>query len=119
LALGLPADDATDRYPVRPCWNSTGHRQSLRDRGRGVAAAPYEAIVAKAECHRDTVCEALKVLERAGVLTWQNRIARIRERCSDLFGPEGWRWRVRSDAIPFGRQASGRQTPTSSATRKP
>jgi hypothetical protein len=28
------------------------------------------------------------------VLTWQHRITRVRERCSDLFGHEGWRWRV-------------------------
>ena len=28
------------------------------------------------------------------MLTWQNRITRIRERCRDLFGREGWRWRV-------------------------
>jgi hypothetical protein len=28
------------------------------------------------------------------VLTWQNRITRIRERCTDLFGRHGWRWRV-------------------------
>ena len=35
-----------------------------------------------------------KALEFAGVLTWQNRITRIRERCRDLFGHDGWRWRV-------------------------
>jgi hypothetical protein len=34
------------------------------------------------------------VLEWAGVLTWQHRIARVRERCRDLWGREGWRWRV-------------------------
>ncbi len=34
------------------------------------------------------------MLEWAGVLTWQNRITRICERCRDLFGHEGWRWRV-------------------------
>ena len=28
------------------------------------------------------------------MLTWQNRITRIRERCRDLFGRGGWRWRV-------------------------
>jgi hypothetical protein len=28
------------------------------------------------------------------VLTWQHRITRIRERCRDLLGHEGWRWRV-------------------------
>ena len=40
------------------------------------------------------MAEALRALEFAGVLTWQNRIARIRERCADLFGRDGWRWRV-------------------------
>jgi hypothetical protein len=54
----------------------------------------YERIAAKAECHRCTVAEALKVLEWAGILTWQHRIARVRERCRDLWGREGWRWRV-------------------------
>jgi hypothetical protein len=54
----------------------------------------YERIAAKAECHRCTVAEALRVLEWAGVLTWQHRIARVRERCRDLWGREGWHWRV-------------------------
>jgi hypothetical protein len=40
--------------------------------------------------------EALRVLEWAGVLTWQHRIARIREACTDLFGRTTWRWRVNS-----------------------
>jgi hypothetical protein len=63
--------------------------------GRSGACFPsYAAIAAKAECHRATVAEALKVLEWAGVLTWQHRIARVRERCRDLWGHEGWRWRV-------------------------
>jgi hypothetical protein len=60
----------------------------------GACFPSYAAIAAKAECCRDTVAEALKVLERAGVLAWQHRIARIRERCRDLWGREGWRWRV-------------------------
>jgi hypothetical protein len=54
----------------------------------------YERIAEKAGCARSTVAEALKALEFAGVLTWQNRITRFRERCVDLFGREGWRWRV-------------------------
>ena len=54
----------------------------------------YEAIAAKAECARNTVYEALKVLEWAGVLTWQNRIARIQVRERDLFGRWASRWRV-------------------------
>jgi Helix-turn-helix domain len=54
----------------------------------------YDAIAERADCARSTVAEALKVLEWAGVLTWQQRIARIRERCTDLFGRTSWRWRV-------------------------
>jgi hypothetical protein len=54
----------------------------------------YERIAEKAGCARSTVAEALKALEFAGVLTWQNRITRIHERCRDLFSHDGWRWRV-------------------------
>jgi len=54
----------------------------------------YEAIADRAGCARSTVAEAVKVLEWAGVLTWQHRITRIRERCTDLFGRISWRWRV-------------------------
>ncbi len=60
----------------------------------GCCFPSYEAIAAKAECARSTVAEALKALEFAGVLTWQHRITRIRERCRDLFGREAWRRRV-------------------------
>jgi hypothetical protein len=28
------------------------------------------------------------------VLTWQNRIVRVRESCQDLWGRAGWQWRV-------------------------
>jgi hypothetical protein len=60
----------------------------------GCCFPSYERIAEKAGCARSTVAEAIKVLEFAGVLTWQNRIVRIRERCRDLWGKEGWRWRV-------------------------
>jgi Helix-turn-helix domain len=60
----------------------------------GTCYPGYETIAAKAGCARSTVAEAIKALEFAGVLTWQNRITRIRERCADLWGREGWRWRV-------------------------
>jgi hypothetical protein len=60
----------------------------------GCCFPSYVAIAAKAECCRDTVCEALKVLEWAGVLTWQHRIARIQVRERDLFGRWASRWRV-------------------------
>jgi Helix-turn-helix domain len=54
----------------------------------------YERIAEQARCARSTVAEALKVLEWAGVLTWQHRITRVRERCTDLFGRINWRWRL-------------------------
>ena len=54
----------------------------------------YEAIAAKAECARSTVAEALKVLEWAGVLSWQNRITRALVRQRDLFGRWSNRWTV-------------------------
>ena len=27
-------------------------------------------------------------------MSWQHRLTRIREACTDLFGRQGWRWRV-------------------------
>jgi hypothetical protein len=60
----------------------------------GVCFPSYEATDRKAGCARSTVAEALKVLEWAGVLSWQNRLTRIRERCTDLFGRATWRWRT-------------------------
>jgi hypothetical protein len=60
----------------------------------GCCFPSYEAIADKASCARSTVAEALKALEWAGVLTWQHRITRVRERCTDLFGRISWRWRM-------------------------
>jgi hypothetical protein len=60
----------------------------------GLCFPSYEKIAERAGCARSTVAEALKALELAGVLTWVNRLVRRRERCPDLFGPDGWQWRV-------------------------
>jgi hypothetical protein len=54
----------------------------------------YERIAEQADCARSTVYEAISALERAGILTWVNRIARIREWGPDLFGRARNRWRV-------------------------
>lgn len=54
----------------------------------------YETIAAKAQCNRSTVYEAIKALEAANVLTWVNRITRIRVRELDLFGKWAMRWRI-------------------------
>jgi hypothetical protein len=60
----------------------------------GVCFPSYEAIAEAAECARSTVAEALKALEWAGVLSWQNRITRILVRERDLFGQWASRWQV-------------------------
>jgi helix-turn-helix protein len=54
----------------------------------------YERIAEKADCARSTVYEAIRALEDAGILTWVNRIARIRDWGPDLFGKAKNRWRV-------------------------
>jgi hypothetical protein len=54
----------------------------------------YERIAERADCARSTVYEAINALERAGILTWVNRIARIREWGEDLFGRAQNRIRV-------------------------
>jgi CRP-like cAMP-binding protein len=54
----------------------------------------YERIAETAGCARSTVAKALKALEDAGVLSWIQRIKRVREARPDLLGDNGWRWRV-------------------------
>ena len=60
----------------------------------GLCFPSYATIAERAGCARSTVTEALKALEQAGLLTWVNRIVRIKERCEDLFGRFGVRSRV-------------------------
>jgi hypothetical protein len=69
----------------------------------GACFPSYESVATKAGCARSTVAAALKALEFAGVLSWQHRITRVRERCTDLFGNDGWQWRVhrRSNSYAF------------------
>lgn len=56
----------------------------------------YETIADRAGCSRTTVYNAIYALEDLGILTWVNRLIRIREPDygSDLFGRPTWRWRV-------------------------
>jgi hypothetical protein len=60
----------------------------------GLCFPSYETIADRAKCARSTVGEAIKALEEAGILSWVNRITRIRESCEDLFGRMGTRWRI-------------------------
>src|SRR5215467_6955713 len=46
--------------------------------GGGRCFPSYEKIAAAAKCARSSVAVAIKSLEAAGLLTWVNRIARVR-----------------------------------------
>ncbi len=48
----------------------------------GLCFPSYEKIAEAAGCARSTVAEALKALEDAGILSWVQRIKRMRERCA-------------------------------------
>ena len=54
----------------------------------------YERIAQVANCCRSTVSRAIRALETAGVLTWVQRLTKIRVREWDLFGQEAQRWQV-------------------------
>jgi len=43
----------------------------------GLCIPGYDTLAEAAGCHRDTVAEAIKMLEAAGVMTWCNRRARV------------------------------------------
>jgi AraC-like DNA-binding protein len=60
----------------------------------GLCFPSYEAIAEKAGCARSTVAEALKALEASGLLSWVNRIVRVRIAEIDLFGHRVGRWKV-------------------------
>jgi hypothetical protein len=60
----------------------------------GLCFPSYETIAEAAHCARSTVAEAIRALEDAGVLTWVQRVKRVREACHDLLGDAGWRWRI-------------------------
>jgi hypothetical protein len=54
--------------------------------GGGRCFPAYERIAAAAKCARSSVAVAIRALEDAGILSWINRIARIRRQERDLFG---------------------------------
>ena len=59
---------------------------SFHNAASGLCFPSYEAIAEKAGCARSTVAEAIKALEKAGLLTWFHRIWRRYERVVNLFG---------------------------------
>jgi helix-turn-helix protein len=89
--------------------------------GTGRCFPSYEAIAERADCTRSTVYEAIHALERAGILTWVNRIVRIREWGPDLFGRAQNRWRVirTSNAYAFvDPKPSKSELPTGTADQE-
>ena len=60
----------------------------------GLCFPSYESIAAKAKCSRSHVGAAIKRLEAAGLVSWVNRLKRIREAGADVFGGHGVRVRV-------------------------
>jgi hypothetical protein len=115
-AQGIPLDrNAKARIVAYARVWSAKHRQPRQHRGpltraflevleallwgfhnsKGGGCFPsYERIAERAECSRDTVYEAIKALEFAGILTWVNRLTRIQVRERDLFGKWAYRWRI-------------------------
>jgi len=87
----------------------------------GLCFPSYETIAEAASCARSTVAEALKALEDAGVLSWVNRIKRVREAAPDLFDGQGWRWRVlrTSNAYAFTDPSPASDPPSSSKSDFP
>jgi hypothetical protein len=67
---------------------------SFHNSKTGLCFPSYEKIAEKAQCCRDTVYEAIKVLEDARVLTWVHRIKRIQVRQLDLFGKWTNHWKL-------------------------
>jgi biotin operon repressor len=59
---------------------------TFHNAGTGLCFPSYEAIAEAAGCARSTVYEAITRLEKAGLLTWVNRIKRVYERVVDMFG---------------------------------
>ena len=84
--------------------------------GNGRCFPSYETIAEHAHCGRTTVYAAINALERTGILTWVNRIARIREWGPDLFGRAQNRWRVirTSNQYCFVDQKTSAQPPGAS-----
>ena len=69
----------------------------------------YETIAKRAECCRDTVYQAIKALEAAGILTWVNRLVRVEFWEKDLFGKRVPRTRLMrtSNAYVFHDRLAG------------
>jgi Helix-turn-helix domain len=80
----------------------------------GLCFPSYETIAEAAHCARSTVAEAIRALEDAGILSWVQRIKRVREPCSDLLGDNGWRWRILRTSNAYHFRDPGAPDPSKS-----
>jgi hypothetical protein len=87
----------------------------------GLCFPSYERIAEAAHCARSTAAEAIRALEDAGILSWVQRIKRVREACRDLLGDNGWRWRVlrTSNSYAFTYPSPAADPSNSSKSEKP
>jgi hypothetical protein len=83
----------------------------IHDGKTGQCNPAYATIADKAGCAPSTVGEAIRVLELVGILSWCNRIHRVRFRERDLFGYWATTWRVlrTSNAYVFHDPKLGEQ----------
>ena len=86
--------------------------------GAGRCFPGIELIATAAKCHRDTVCEALKALEAAGLLTWVNRITRIGHRERDLLGDWGMVWQTIRTSNAYRPEVTKRFSNTHKRTKR-
>ena len=87
----------------------------------GVCFPSYGQIAEAAHCAVSTVGEAIKALEAVGLLSWVNRLKRIRERAPGLPGVGATRVRVirTSNAYEFRDPSAPAARPNSSKTDFP
>jgi Helix-turn-helix domain len=78
----------------------------------GLCFPSYERIAEAAGCARSSITGALHALEDCGILSWVNRIKRVREPCPDLLGPDGWRWRVMRTSNAYNFRDPGAPEPS-------
>jgi hypothetical protein len=83
----------------------------IHDGRSGQCNPVYTTIADKAKCAASTVGEAIVALERAGVLSWTNRLVRERTKERDLFGHWAFTWRVirTSNAYTFHHPEAAEQ----------
>jgi DNA-binding transcriptional ArsR family regulator len=67
---------------------------SFHNARSGLCFPSLEKIAEKAKVARSTVSVAIKALEDAGLLSWVNRIVRVKDSAVDLFGHWVNRWRI-------------------------